>query len=138
MNKETLDYVSLTLPRIEYTHQLKEMNKTGAPSIQPENGSLKKPIVNHSFKKDEWDWTKIHRKLSLIKEEKLEKMCKEETIKDMLKRCSKRFNHNKKTCLICIIGSKTSLPKGITINTDNLRPGELIHLDFYFLNEISI
>ena len=65
-------------------------------------------------------------------------MCKEETIKDMPKRCSKRFNHNKKTCLICIRGSTASLPKGITINTENLRPGELIHTDFYFLNGILI
>lgn len=129
-NKETLDYVSLTLLKIEDTYQLKGMNKTGAPSIQPENGSLNKPIVNYSFKKYEWDWTIIHRRLSHISKGKLEKMCKEKTIKDMPKRCSKRFNHNKNTCLICIRGSTTSLPKGITINIDNLRPGELIHVDF--------
>ena len=114
------------------------MIKIGAPIIQPENGSLNESIVDHSFKNDELDWIIIHRRLLHISEGKLEKMCKEETIKDIPKRCSKRFNHNKKTYLIYIRGSTTSLPKGITINTDNLRPGKPIHMDFYFLNEISI
>ena len=31
-----------------------------------------------------------------------------------------------------------NLPKGITINTENLRPGELLHMDFCFLDETSI
>ena len=30
------------------------------------------------------------------------------------------------------------LPIGITTNTNNLRPAELIHMDFYFLNRTSI
>ena len=72
------------------------MNNTGAPSIQPEIGSLNKPIANYSFKKDEWDWKIINRRLSHISEGKLKNMCKEETIKSMPKICSKRLNRNKK------------------------------------------
>ena len=35
-------------------------------------------------------------------------------------------------------GSTLILPIGITTNTNNLRPAELIHMDFYFLNRTSI
>ena len=31
-----------------------------------------------------------------------------------------------------------NLPKGIQFNTDNLSPGELLHMDFCFLHETSI
>ena len=138
INKETLDYINITILKFESTHTMNEILKTGAPTIQPENGKIQNPIVNHSFNKEELDWPTVHRRLSHTSEGKLEKMCKVETIKDLPKRCSKRYNHNKKICLICIRGSTTSLPKGVTTNTNNLRPGELIHIDFYFLNETSI
>ena len=65
-------------------------------------------------------------------------MYKEETIKDLTKICSKWNNHKKNVRHICIRGSITSIPKGVTINTDNLRSVELIHMEFFFLNEISI
>ena len=32
----------------------------------------------------------------------------------------------------------TTLPKGTTVDTSNLQPRELIHMDFYFYNVISI
>ena len=35
-------------------------------------------------------------------------------------------------------GSLHNDPHGVTINTDQLRPGELIHMDFYFVNIPSI
>ena len=31
-----------------------------------------------------------------------------------------------------------AVPHGITMSTYSLRPGELIHIDFYFMNEESI
>ena len=31
-----------------------------------------------------------------------------------------------------------AVPHGIKMKTDNLRPGELIHIDFYLINEESI
>ena len=46
-------------------------------------------------------------------------MCKEETIKDLPKRCSKRYNHNKNVCHVYIKGSRTSQPKGVTTNIGN-------------------
>ena len=55
INKETLDYVDLTILKFENTNTMDEVLKTGAPSIQPENGKLQKSTVNHSFKKEELD-----------------------------------------------------------------------------------
>ena len=65
-------------------------------------------------------------------------MCKEETIKYLTKICSKWNNHKKNVRHICIRGSIISLPKGVTTNTDNLRSVKLIHMELFFLNEISI
>ena len=55
INKETLDYVDLTILKFENTNTMDEVLKTDAPSIQPENGKLQKSTVNHSFKKEELD-----------------------------------------------------------------------------------
>ena len=138
INKETFDYINITILKFESTHTMNEILKTGDPTIQPDNDKLQKPIVNHSFKIEELNWRIVHRRLVHISVGKLEKMCKVETIKDLPKRCSKRYNHNKHVCLICIRGLATSLLKGITMNTNKLRPGKLIHIDFYFVNETSI
>ena len=92
-------------------------------SIQPDNGKLQKPMTNHSFKKEELDWPTIYKLLAQTSERKLEKMCKEETIKDLPKRCPKRYNDNKHICYVCIKGSTTSISKGVIANIDNLRPG---------------
>ena len=100
-----------------------KIQKIGAPSIQSENEKLQKPMANHSFKKEELDQPTVYKRLAHTSEGKLEKMCKVETIKDLPKRCSKRYNHNKNVCLICIRGSATSLPKGIITNTNNLTRG---------------
>ena len=53
INKETLDYIDITILKFENTHTMDEILKAGAPTIQPENGKLQKPIVNHSFNKEE-------------------------------------------------------------------------------------
>ena len=58
-------------------------------SIQPDNGKLQKPMTNHSFKKEELDWPTIYKLLAQTSERKLERMCKEKTIKDLPKRWPK-------------------------------------------------
>ena len=45
---------------------------------------------------------------------------------------------HKKICWICPRGQLHNDPHGVTINTEHLRAGQLIHMDFYFLNTISI
>ena len=63
---------------------------------------------------------------------------KSDIILDLPKRKSKRYNKEKCRCIICWKASVVNLPKGVTMNTDNLRPGELLHMDFCFLDETSI
>ena len=41
-------------------------------------------------------------------------------------------------CWICWKASLLATPKGITMNTDSLIPSELIHIDFFFMDVVSI
>ena len=66
------------------------------------------------------------------------KMVKLDIILDLPKRKSKRYNKEKWRCIICWKSSTVNIPKRVTMNTDNLQPGELLHMDFCFLDEASI
>ena len=65
-------------------------------------------------------------------------MAKLDILLDLPKIKSKRYRTQKCRCVIYWKASTVNLPKGITIDTSNLRPGELIHMDFCFLEETSI
>ena len=41
-------------------------------------------------------------------------------------------------CWIYWKGSLSATPKGMTMNTDSLIPGELIHIDFFIMDVVSI
>ena len=71
-------------------------------------------------------------------EDKINKMAKLIIIKYLPKRQSKRYKGAGYRCLICWKASTVNLPKGVTLTTENLRPGELIHMDFCFSEEESI
>ena len=101
--------------------------------------TIKPPQLNHSFSKnDNPDWTIIHRRLDHIKDKALLTMCKNKTIEGLPQRFSSKFHRHKQDCLICSQASLENVPRGITINTNNLRPGQLLHMDFYYMNELSI
>ena len=68
----------------------------------------------------------------------MNKMVKMGILMDLPKRKSRRYIKQTCRCVICWKASTVNLPKGITMNTSSLRPGDLIHLDFYFLEEVSI
>ena len=133
INKERLDYVNRTILKFESTHTMDEIVKIGASTIQPKNRKIQKPIVNHSFQDEELDWPTVHRRLAHTSEGKLEKMCKEETINNLPKNCSKKNNHNKDVCHVYLKVSTKSIPKVVTRNTNNLKSGGV-----HFLNETSI
>ena len=97
------------------------------------------PKVNNAFSKNKaLDNTLVHRRLAHKMEERADKMAKLDIILDLPKRNSKRYQKQKYRYLICWKASTVNLPKGITTNTDNIRPSELIHMDFYFIEETSI
>ena len=97
------------------------------------------PTINHAFSKnEELDRTIIHRRSGYAMDEKIDEMAKLEILKDLPKRKSKRYKGAECRCTICWKASTVNLPKGVTLTTENLRPGELIHMDFCFLEEESI
>ena len=97
------------------------------------------PTINNAFCKNEaLDNTIVHRRLAHALDEKVDKMAKLNIILDLPKRKSKRYSKEKFRCVVCWKASTVNLPKGVTMNTDNLRPGELFHVDFCFLDETSI
>ena len=53
-------------------------------------------------------------------------------------RYSSKFQRHKSDCNICAQATLDNIPFVITLKTCNLRLGQLIHMDFYFMNETSI
>ena len=98
------------------------------------------PKVNHSFTSDlnNINYLLLHRRLKHASNDKMNTMCKKQTIKGLPERLSMRFLQCGKDCWICHAGVTLNLPRGITMSTEFLRPGELIHMDFYFMNVTSI
>ena len=101
--------------------------------------ALHAPIVNVSFSKHDYvDWSLFHRRLDHIKDEKMANMCKRQLLKDLPKSFPAKFQNHRRDCWIRPRASLHNDPHGTTVNTDHLRPGQLIHLDFFFMNKESI
>ena len=92
------------------------------------------PAINPAFFKNEaLDNTTVHRILVHTLDEKVDNIAKLNIILDLPKVKSKRYNKEKCRYVICWKASTVNLPKGVTMNTDNLRSGNLLHMDFSFL-----
>ena len=106
---------------------------SAAPEIKQQSTSefLIPPTTNHAFSKNDiLDDKIVHRRLGHALEERINKMAKLDIFLDLPKRKSKRYKKQNCRCSICWKASTVNLPKGITMTTSNLRPGELIHMDF--------
>lgn len=87
-------------------------------------------MTTHTFSKNEMlDDTIVHRRLGHAVDERIDKVEKLDIILDFPKRNTKRYWKQKFRRIICWKTSMVNLPKGITIDTNNLRPGELLHMD---------
>ena len=101
--------------------------------------SLHAPKVNVSFSKHDYtDWSILHRRFDHLRDEKLAEMCKLQLLDGLPSKFPTSHRCHRRDCWICPRGSLHNDPHGITINTDHLRPGILIHMDFFFMNTISI
>ena len=80
----------------------------------------------------------LHRRLKHISNKNMDIMCKKQIIRGLPTRMSSRLLKNGKDCWICSAAATIGLPHGPTMSTEFLRPGELIHMDFYFMNITSI
>ena len=65
-------------------------------------------------------------------------MCTRSLMDDLPLKYPANKQIHKRECWICPRGTLHHDPHGVTLNTDHLRPGQLIHMDFYFINKESI
>ena len=97
------------------------------------------PKANLTFTKHEdTDLTILHRRFDHISDVKLATMCQKQLLEGLPARFPIKEQCHKRDCWICPRGTLHNDPHGITLNTDHLKPGQLLHMDFYFLNEVSI
>ena len=97
------------------------------------------PKINKSFSKHDFqDWTILHRRMDHISDDKLAKMCTQKLLNDLAATYPTQARIHRRQCWICPRGALHNDPHGITLNTDHLRLGQLIHMDFYFMNKVSI
>ena len=96
--------------------------------------------VHHSFSSDinMATYLLLHRRLCHASKDKFRIMCQRKTILGLPERFSQRLLTGGIICWICDAAAMTDIPKGITMNTSILQPGELIHIDFCFINVLSI
>ena len=139
IDKECIDYITFDIVDTS-TQCAVEEYVSAVPDIKhQENIALIPPTSNHAFTKNEKiDRIIIHRRLAHALDDKIDEMTKLETIKDLPKRQKKESHSPTCRCIICWKGSTVNLPKGIALSTENLVPGQLIHMDFCFLEIESI
>ena len=73
----------------------------------------------------------IHQRLGHISYDVIQCMCKEGTILGL----PKSIQIPTSPCIICLKAKATRLPKGHTVSTDTLRPGQCLHMDFSFFSQ---
>ena len=135
VEKEVLDYIKIDIMRTTTEQKDRECYISAAPEIKQQIVSefITPPTTNHAFcKNDILDDTIVHRRLGHAMDEKVNKMAKLNILLDLPKRKSQRYKKQTCRCIICWKASTVNLPKGITMTTNNLRPGELIHMVFCF------
>ena len=90
------------------------------------------PIINHSFSKHEFtNWTILHRRFDHVHDDKLSVMCTKQLMDGLPSTFPVKDRTHKRDCWICPRGNLHHSPHGITLNTDHLRPGQLLHKDCY-------
>ena len=94
------------------------------------------PITNSSFNKNFIWWELIHRRLLHLSDGVMNTICRHQTITGLPNRCPKKLNWA--PCKIIYTANMTTFPKGTTVDTNNLQPGKLPHMDFSFYNVTSI
>ena len=119
----------------------RQPNKVRLAILNKSNGYVHifSPKANLTFTKHEdTDWTILHRRFDHISDVKLATMCQKQLLEGLPARFPIKEQCHKRDCWICPRGTLHNDPHGITLNTDHLKPGQLLHMDFYFLNEVSI
>ena len=127
-------HVSLHPPKSNKSFLDQESFSILATQDQTHEPQMKKSFSKHDF----MNWSLIHRRLDHIHDDKLAVMCKKQLLHGLPKSYPKGEQNHRRDCWICPHGNLHNDPHGMTINTDHLKLGQLLHIDFYFMNKISI
>ena len=92
------------------------------------------PSVGHDYT----DGSIFHQSLDHIHDNKLAEMCKKQLLEGLTRTYPQSAQNHRRDCWICPHGNLHNDPHGITVNTDHLKLGKLLHIDFYFMNKVSI
>ena len=76
----------------------------------------------------------LHQRLGHINYDVIQHMCKEGTILGL----PKSIQIPTSPCIVCLKAKATRIPKGHTVSTDTLRPGQRLHMDFSFFSKVSV
>ena len=95
------------------------------------------PMINQMLSTPRTDWTIIHRRFGHIGDSTLARMCRANKIPGLPTTFPTKYHLHSK-CWICAQGHMRATPRGEVIDTSSYDPGELIHMDFAFMNEKSI
>ena len=97
---------------------------------------LMNPIINSSFSLHRILWELIHIRLLQPSHNVMKAMFHHQTLTGLPKQYPKKLKQS--PCTICYTSNMTASPKVSTVDTNNLQPGEHIHMDFSFCNVTSI
>ena len=125
-DQQLLEFIKIYVLKIEQQH----------PSGQEIITLPMTPIINSSFNKHPMPWELIHHHLLHPYDSVMKAMHRHQTLPGLPKHCPKKLKQS--PCTICYTENMTTYPKGTTVGTNNLQPGELIHMDFYFYSVNSI
>ena len=118
IDQQLLDFITIDILKIKQQH----------PLIQEIITLPMNPIIISSFKKHPMPWEIIHRCLLHFYDSAVKSMYRHQTLDGLPKHCPNKIN--KSSCKIFYASKMTVLPKGTTVDTSNLKPGELIFMDF--------
>ena len=80
-------------------------------------------------------WELIHIHLLHPSDSAMKSMCRHQTLYGLPKSCPTKIH--KTPCTICYTSKMTTTNKGTKIDTSNLQPGDLVHVEFVFYNVTS-
>ena len=140
---ECLDYIKLDIITTSFSISPNTSHHSPTPSPEPSphlHPLLACPQINNAFchNNKNLDYLLVHRQLSHSSNSKLMLMCKRNILTDLPQLPGADIVLLVCNCWICWKDSLSATPKGMTMNTDSLIPGELIYIDFFFVDVVSI
>ena len=92
------------------------------------------PIINSSYIKENLDYKLIHQRLAHCGEDKIYKMCKNKLIQDLPTKLSRKFKDSSCKCPICWKAKLTNNINHNNLNLSNYNNGQILHIDFMFMD----